>query len=257
MVFMNIDSAMVLCAGLGTRIRQVSADIPKPMIEVMGKSLIERTLEFACDGGISNFVINLHYKAEILKEHIKALPIAAKINIEFIYESILLETGGGTKNALSHFGSVPFFTFNSDQIWLTKAVDIMERMRKSWGDKKMQSLLLLAKKELAVGYFGRGDFELNEEGLLLREFANSDKTYPYIYTGLQLTSADFFENSPDGPFSFLYLFKQAEIDGVLKNIYGIMYDDHWADVGTPEGLQQAKLYLERNDTILVKDPFVD
>jgi N-acetyl-alpha-D-muramate 1-phosphate uridylyltransferase len=239
-----INSAMVLCAGLGKRMRPVSQDIPKPMIEVMGKSLIERTIEFAYKGGIDNFVINLHYKADILRKHIEALNVSKKVNIQFIFEEVLLETGGGAKNALSYFGSSPFFTFNSDQIWIAKSKNLLNKMRNMWNDQQMNSLLLLIDKGNAVGYKGKGDFDLNPNNMITRDFNQADRLYPYVYTGLQLTSYKFFLDSPDGTFSFLELFKKSQVNETLQGIYGITYRGPWIEVGTPEGLKEAEKELK-------------
>lgn len=239
----NINSAIILCAGFGGRMGEVTQHIPKPMVRVAGRSLIERTLVFAYQEGIGNFIINLHYKADMLKEHIQSLEIYNKANISFSYEEELLDTGGGTKKVLDFFEGQPFFTFNCDQIWLPKS-KIIASLKERWDSSKMKSILLLHPKESSIGHQGVGDFDISKDGYLIREFARK-YPLPYIYTGMQLTSYKFFENSPEGAFSFYQLFKNAEVDGELLTVHGLVGDGYWLDVGTKEGLARAQEFFAK------------
>ncbi len=175
----KIKQAMILAAGLGSRMKDLTFNIPKPMIQVDGISLIERTLAYLQQHGIEKIVINTYYKAEVLENFIFSLEITKKIEIIFSRESELLGTGGGIKNALHFFENKPFFILNSDSIFIdnNKNNSSFYQLEAKWNlfsDARM--LLLLIDKEKSFGYWDKGDFDLGEDNRLNQN--NEIKQYP-------------------------------------------------------------------------------
>jgi MurNAc alpha-1-phosphate uridylyltransferase len=222
-----IQSAMILAAGLGKRMRPLTDTLPKPLISIGGKSLLERTFDHVKKAGISNIVVNTHYLAPLIEE--AALRIHPETKIS--YEKVLLETGGGIKKALPLLGHQPFFTLNGDSVWT--GVNSLTSMRNVWNQKKMQALLLLIPREKAQGYNGQGDFFMSERGFLTRPSGNA--VAPYIYIGVQLTSSALFHHSPENSFSLNVLWDRALREGRL---FGYVHQGDWFHISTPEDLEK-------------------
>ncbi|MEK6734671.1 MAG: sugar phosphate nucleotidyltransferase, partial [Pseudomonadota bacterium] len=184
-----IDQAMILAAGLGTRMQYLTKDIPKPMISVNGISLIERHLQYLYKNKISKLVINTHYKAEVFEEFVKSLEISKKFELYFSREKDLLGTAGGVKNALSFLGKDPFFVINSDSIFVDQesAFDLLEAR---WDRDYMPMLMLLAKKDKAFGYWAKGDFDMDAHGRLNQ----NDETRDFINPGMYLMDYKLFDS---------------------------------------------------------------
>lgn len=220
--------AFVLAAGKGTRLRPYTDAMPKPMVSVGGKSLIKRTLEKLAAAGVEDVVINLHHLGPVLEDHLKYIE---RPKIIFSREEELLETGGGIKKALSHFGEEPFFIINGDALWDEGPHGpVFSRLASLWNGEKMDILLFLEPKEKMPVTEFVGDYHLNEEGRAIRA---KDKSGGYMFAGVRIAHPRIFTGSPDGAFSFLSLMDKAESEGRLS---GMAHDAAWYHISTPEDL---------------------
>ncbi len=234
---MNVPTkAMVLAAGFGTRMRELTRDCPKPLLEVTGRSLIDRTLDRLVEAGIRDAVVNLHYLPDMVREHLEKRD---DIRIAFSDESDeILETGGGISKALPILGDTPFYVVNSDNIWLGK--NAFDPLWECWNPAKMDALLLLTPIEGAVGYTRAGDFALDDDWRLVRR--GDQPSAPFVFTGVQILHPRLFEGAPEGAFSLNILWDKAIAEG---RAYGVVHTEGWCDVGTPEGLDDAAKALLR------------
>jgi N-acetyl-alpha-D-muramate 1-phosphate uridylyltransferase len=235
--------AMVLAAGLGKRMMPLTATIPKPMIEVCGRTLIDRALDFFANSDVNDVVVNSFYKAELLEAHLakRQLTSPHAPNITVLREELLLETGGGILNALTHLGENPFFSANSDTICVDGTKPAITRMIEGWNDECMDALLLLHPVEKAIGYDGKGDFFF-ENGVIRRRHDND--TAPYVFTGVQLLHLRLFSGATPGVFSMNMLYNRGILpDGTLPRIGGIIHDGDWLHVGDPSGLALAQQWF--------------
>lgn len=231
--------AMVLAAGLGTRMRPLTDTIPKPLIPVAGKALIDHILDWLASSGITEAVVNSFYKAEMLEKH---LAVRRSPAIRISREEVLLETGGGIRKALPMLGAEPFFAFNSDTICIDGATPTLERMAQTWDDTAMDALLLVHPVSRAIGYEGRGDFWLDDNGCPRRR--REDEAAPYVFTGAQLLHPRLFAGAPEGPFSMNVLYNRGMgKDGTLRRIGVLVHDGDWLHIGTPEELKRAETWL--------------
>ncbi len=225
---------MVLAAGLGTRMRPLTNTRPKPLISVAGRTLLDRALDWMADAGVEDVVVNTHYLAPQIEDHLR---IRTQPRIILSSEADqLLETGGGILRALPYLGEAPFVSANSDTICLDGPTPAIARLAKHWDDEEMDALLLLHPVEKAVGYEGRGDFFLGENGELTRR--GDAPSAPFVFTGVQLLHPRLFENAPAGPFSMNLLY-----DIEPGRIKGLVHDGNWLHVGDPQGLQDAENWL--------------
>ena len=242
---MNFPSiAMIMAAGLGTRMRPLTNTMPKPLVKVAGKPLIDYALDFLAKSGVQNVVINSHYFAEILEAHLHTHMPSPQIIIS--RETEVLETGGGIKNALPLLGEQSFFVLNSDVICIDNAdnTPALLRLAQHFDEEKMDVLLLLHQVKNAVGYNGAGDFFLTESGALRRRTQN--ETAPYVFTGIQIIHPRLFANSPDGKFSLNVLYNRN-----LERVSAIIHNGEWLHVGSVTELEQAEYWLmARNNSPL-------
>lgn len=224
--------AMLLAAGLGTRMRPLTNDRPKPLVEVNGKALIDHALEKLKDVGVRKAVVNLHYKADMLEAHFANVKTP---EIVFSDErDTLLETGGGIVKALSALGAEPFFVVNTDSLWTEGAKPALARLRDAWNDDTMDCLLLVASTATSIGYSGRGDFWLEPDGTLSRR--KESQPAPFVFTGIYLLHPRLFKGAPKGKFSMNVLYDKALKAGRLK---GLRHDGVWIEVGTPDAVDIA------------------
>lgn len=229
------NRAMVLAAGLGTRLRPVTANKPKPLVEVGGRSLIDRALDRLEDDGIETAVVNLHYLGDMIEAHLKSRP---RPRIVFSREATLLDTGGGIAAALPLLGDAPFLAVNSDVFWLNGPTSALGRLCAVWDDATMDGLLMLNSTVAAFGYEGVGDFVIDSFGRLARR--PEQEVSPYLFTGVQILHPRLFADVPAGAFSLNLLWNRAIEAGRL---YGMVHDGEWFHVGTPDGLAEAERYL--------------
>ena len=234
----QINAAMIMGAGLGSRMRPLTTDRPKPLIMVGGRTLIDHSIDRLAQAGVTRVVVNLHYKGEMLRAH-----LARRRDVEIIFSdetAQLLDTGGGVVKALHHFKDAPFFILNSDSIWVEGPVAALPAMIEHWNPARMDGLLLLADMQTAMGYEGMGDFVLKAEGHVLR--ARDHAGAAYAYPGVQIAHPHLFAGAPEGPFSTNLMWDRA----IAKDrLFGTVLDGVWIHVGTPAARDEAEAYLRQ------------
>jgi len=228
--------AMIMAAGLGTRMRPLTDTMPKPLVKVMGKALIDHAIDRLIDAGVTTCVVNLHYKAEMIREH-----LSARTDVEILYSDEsdgLLGTGGGVLQALPFFKDEPFYIHNSDTIWVEGYGKALELMKASWNPEVMDALLLIVPLLNSMGYEGRGDFMMDSLGHLAR--VPPGRVSPFAYPGVQIVHPRLFDNPPEGGFSTNVLWDRA-IE--KERLHGVRMDGVWIHVGTPQAVAEAEAYL--------------
>jgi MurNAc alpha-1-phosphate uridylyltransferase len=220
---------MLFAAGLGTRLRPLTLNKPKPLIEVGGKALIDHALDLA--DGVGRIVVNLHYLPGQIRSH-----LAGRQQIVFSDESeTILETGGGLKHALPLLAADPVFTLNTDAIWA--GPNPLDRLAAAWDPTTMDALLLLIPRERASGHAGAGDFHLGTDGRVTRGPG-------LIYSGAQILSTGRVAATGDAVFSLNRIWDEMAAGGRL---YGTVFDGNWCDVGRPESIALAEAMLGAAD----------
>ena len=227
------DHAMVLAAGLGTRMRPVTDAMPKPLVPVAGKPLLDHVLDKLADAGVGDAVVNVHYFAEQIEQHLAGRHVP-RITISD-ERSQLLNTGGGVRAALPLLGAAPFFLLNSDTLWIDGVDGNLNRLARAFDPARMDALLLLAPTATSVGYVGRGDFAMDPAGVLRRR--REREVVPFVYAGAAVLTPGMFADAPEGPFSLNLLFDRAIETGRLC---GLRLDGVWMHVGTPEAVAAAE-----------------
>lgn len=230
-----IATAMVLAAGLGTRLRPLTDTVPKPLVPVAGQTLLDWALDRLADAGVERAVVNLHHLGDKIEAHLKD---RARPTIAFSREVERLETGGGIAQALPMLGAGPFFAVNADVLWLNGPGDALGRLARHWDDETMDGLLLLHETVFAFGYDGDGDFFVDAGGRLKRR--PERELAPYLFTGVQILHPRLFKDAPAGKFSLNVLYDRAIEQGRL---HGLIHDGEWFHVGTAEGLAEAEDYM--------------
>jgi N-acetyl-alpha-D-muramate 1-phosphate uridylyltransferase len=226
--------AMVLAAGFGVRMKPLTDRIPKPLIKVGGKALIDHVLERLAAVGVERIVVNVHYLADVLERHVEG-----RREIVISDERArLLETGGGVVKALPLLGPAPFFLINSDTIWIDGVKPNLARLADAFAADRMDALLLLAPTAASVAYSGRGDYAMAPDGRLARRGERA--VVPFVYAGAAILSPTLFADAPEGPFSLTRLFDRAEAAGRL---HGIRLEGVWMHVGTPAAIAAAEAAL--------------
>lgn len=229
---------MVMAAGLGTRMRPLTLDLPKPMVALNNKPLIDYTLERLAAQDIGPIVVNVHYLADILEEHLAGSAVTDIIIAD--ERKLLLDTGGGAKANLEVLGPDPFFVLNSDSLWLDAGTtDNLARLRNAWRDEDMDCLMLLATTQGSLGYSGKGDFDLDAQGRLMRRA--SDAKADFVHTGCCMIHPRAFAASPNGPFSLNLLWNKALDE---SRLFGVALEGLWMHIGTPEALTEAEEKLK-------------
>jgi MurNAc alpha-1-phosphate uridylyltransferase len=232
---------MIMAAGLGTRMRPLTNDRPKPMVIVAGKPLIDHAIDRLVAAGVNTIVVNVHYRAELLKEHLRRRSDGVKIHISEETDE-LLGTGGGVVKAMHYFEQKPFFIHNSDSIWIEGFGHALDRMIARWNADEMDALLLMASLVSTIGYEGAGDFMMGTDGRLAR--VPEARVSPFAFPGVQIVHPRLFENPPKGPFSTNVVWDRSIAKGRL---FGIRLDGMWMHIGTAEALAEAEAFL--NDTM--------
>jgi MurNAc alpha-1-phosphate uridylyltransferase len=231
-------TAMVMAAGLGKRMRPLTATRPKPLVEVAGKTLLDHTFDHLRAAGVRKAVVNVHYLADALEAHLanRVTGIETVVSDE---RDRLLETGGGLVRALPLIDADPFLVVNSDNFWIDGPVDSLRLLASSWDDAKMDALLLLVPLARAYCHNGQGDFHMSAKGVLRRKKPGT--VAPFVYIGIQMLSKRLFEGElPDGPFSTNVLWDRAI---AKKRCYGAVHQGVWVDVGTPPAIRKAEEIL--------------
>jgi N-acetyl-alpha-D-muramate 1-phosphate uridylyltransferase len=225
--------AMVLAAGLGTRMRPLTDTTPKPLVKVGGKALIDHVLDRLDDAGVESAVVNVHYFADQIERHVRARQAPQIVISDERAE--LLDTGGGVVKALKVLGSAPFLHVNSDTIWIEGVVPNLRRLAELFEPERMDALLLLAATTSSIGYEGRGDFTMGPDGRLRRR--GEREVVPFVYAGAAMLAPALFAGVPSGAFSLTRLFDRAAEAGRL---FGLRLEGTWMHVGTPEAIAAAE-----------------
>lgn len=231
-------TAMVLAAGLGKRMRPLTATCPKPLIEVAGKSLLDHLLERLRTAGVERVVVNVHYLADAVEAHLRKNRHGLDIAISD-ERSLLLETGGGMVKAAPMIDADPFLVVNSDNLWVDGPADTLKLLAAHWDDSRMDALLLLVPHARAANHGGLGDFHMDRSGRLRRR--ERSRVAPFVYTGIQMASKRLLEGAPEGPFSANLLWDRAIESG---RCFGAVHQGLWFDVGTPQSIKATELTLE-------------
>jgi MurNAc alpha-1-phosphate uridylyltransferase len=230
--------AMVMAAGLGKRMRPLTATRPKPLVEVAGKTLLDHTLDKLKAAGVRKAVVNVHYLADALEAHLKNRVQGIEIAVSD-ERARLLETGGGLVHALPLIDSDPFLVVNSDNLWVDGPADTIRLLASAWDESRMDALLLLVPCARAHCHKGQGDFHMDAGGCLRRRRPGA--VAPFVFTGLQMVSKRLFEGEmPRGPFSTNLLWDRAIEAGRL---YGVAHEGLWFDIGAPPNIRKAEEVL--------------
>lgn len=240
----KITRAFVLAAGLGKRMRPVTATVPKPLVEVAGRALIDHALDRAAEGGIETAVVNVHWLADLLEGHLAHRTGAPRIVLSDERDA-LLETGGGVRKALAHFEGEPFVVFNSDSFWLEGPRPNLNRLIEAWNPETTDILLLVAPTATSLGYDGAGDFDMEPDGRL--SWRGEREVAPFIYAGVAILKPELFADTPEGAFSLTLLFDRAARAGRLQ---GLRLDGQWLHVGTPEAIDAAEARVRESVRIV-------
>ena len=224
---------MVLGAGLGQRMRPLTETIPKPLVQVGGRALIDHVLDRLAEAGVTQAVVNVHYLADLIEGHVGAR-VAPHVTISD-ERGMLLDTGGGVAKALPLLGDAPFFVVNSDSLWIDGVKSNLARLAASFDAQRMDALLLLAPTSNSTGYSGRGDYAMTPDGRLRRRAVCA--VAPFVYAGAGILSPALFAAAPSGAFSLNLLFDRAESEGRL---HGLRLEGLWMHVGTPAAIAAAE-----------------
>lgn len=230
-----IETAMILAAGKGTRMRAAPNDPPKPLIEIAGQSLLARMVARLEAAGICRIIINMHHKAEAIAAFAADHQGTAEIQLSD-ERAALLETGGGVKKALPLLGDKPFMVANGDVLWRDEHPQLQAFIDGFEADK-MAARLLLANRARATGYDGTGDYHLLDDGRLQRK---TQGAADYIFAGVQILTPSLFDDAPDGAFSLNHIYDTAQAQ---NRLYGHLLDGLWMHVGTPQGRAAAEAEL--------------
>jgi MurNAc alpha-1-phosphate uridylyltransferase len=228
---------MVMAAGLGKRMRPLTATQPKPLVRVAGKPLIDYSLDHLAEAGVARAVVNVHYLADALEAHLAARK-APKVTVSD-ERGQLLETGGGMVKALPLLPD-PFFCLNSDNIWIDGPRDVFRELTAAWQPDRMDALLLVVPHARARNYVGKGDFHLDPLGRITRR--RTGRIAPFVYTGIQLVSHRLLRDAPEGPFSTNLLWQRA-IDE--RRLYCTIHMGLWFEVGHPGAIAPSEAWLRR------------
>lgn len=232
---------MILAAGLGTRMRPLTDTLPKPLVKVAGKPLIDHVLDRLAETGVECVVVNVHHLADQMQRH-----LAQRKQPQIVISDergLLLGTGGGVKKALPELGDAPFFHINSDTIWIDGVKPNLARLADAFDPAAMDALLLLAPTNGSIGYSGRGDFAMAADGQLRKRA--EQEVAPFVYAGAAILSPALFKSTPEGELSLTTLFDRA---AQARRLHGLRMEGLWMHVGTPEAIASAEAAIKASTT---------
>ena len=232
------ETAMVMAAGLGKRMRPLTATRPKPLVEVAGKAMLDHVFDRLRAAGVKRAVVNVHYLADALEAHLANRVEGIEIAVSD-ERAMLLETGGGLLKARDLIGDAPFLVVNSDNYWVDGPSDAIRLLAQRWDDETMDALLLLVPLARANNHRGQGDFHLDAHGRITAR-RRSGRLAPFVYTGLQILSPRLLRDGPEGPFSTMLFWERAIAAG---RAFGVVHQGLWFDVGTPEAIGRTEAML--------------
>lgn len=234
------DIAMVFAAGLGTRMRPITDTLPKPLVEVGGKTLLDHVLDSLVSAGIKKAIVNIHYLPALISDHLQHRNTPEIILSD--ESDKLLDQGGGIRKVLDTIGSDSFFITNTDSFWCgnpgSKTGSNIQRLAQQWDPDVMDVLLLLAPVTNSIGVDWKGDYLMHTDGTLERRGTRT--SVPYVYAGVGIVKKSLFEDETQDVFGLSPFFDQAQAKGRL---HGIELDGLWLHVGTPEAIEQANRAL--------------
>ena len=230
-------TAMVLAAGFGTRMRPLTDRMPKPLVSVAGKTLLDHVLDRLTEAGVERAVVNVHHFAEQMIDHLESRNDPRIVISD--ERGLLLDTGGGVLKALPELGEAPFFHLNADTIWIDGVRPNLARLAEAFDAASMDALLLLAPTAGSVGYAGRGDFSMASDGRLRKRAER--EVAPFVYAGAAILTPALFAGSPPGAFSLTRLFERAADAGRL---HGLRLEGLWMHVGTPDAIAAAEAAIK-------------
>ncbi len=228
---------MVLAAGLGTRMRPLTDDRPKALVEVAGRTLIDHVLDRLAAVGVERAVVNVHAFADRLEAHLARRPGAPRIIISDERAEVL-ETGGGLRRARPLLGDAPVYVANIDSVWIEQDRPALAVLASAWDAGRMDALLLLTPTGEALGFDGPGDVFMEAEGRL--RFRDAAPSAPLAYIGVHITKPQIVENTPEGPFSLTEVWRRLAQDGRLC---GVLLEGAWMHVGDPQARDAAEARL--------------
>lgn len=231
------QTAMVMAAGLGKRMRPLTATRPKPLVEVAGKTLLDHTLDHLRGAGVRRAVVNVHYLADTLKGHLSSVQ---DLDIVISDERAqLLETGGGLMKAKPLLGDDPILVVNSDNFWLDGPIDALSLLAARWNPAEMDVLLLLVPLARAHCHRGQGDFHIGSDGRITSR-RRPGRLAPFVFIGVQILNPAILQDAPEGPFSTMLFWERAIAAG---RAFGLVHQGLWVDVGTPAAIARAEALL--------------
>jgi MurNAc alpha-1-phosphate uridylyltransferase len=225
--------AMVLAAGLGLRMRPLTDRMPKPLVAVAGRALLDHVLDKLADAGVREAVVNVHYLPDQIIDH-----VASRAQPHVIISDerdVVLGTGGGVVKALPLLGDAPFFHVNSDTMWMDGVRPNLARLAEAFDPARMDILLLMAPTTSSIGYNGSGDYAMAADGTLRKR--KELQVVPFVYAGVAIMSPAIFEGAPTGEFSLTKMFDRANEQ---ERLYGLRMDGVWMHVGTPDAIAAAE-----------------
>jgi MurNAc alpha-1-phosphate uridylyltransferase len=229
---------MVMAAGLGKRMRPLTATRPKPLVEVAGKPLIDHVFDRLRDAGVKRAVVNVHYMADAMEAHLRARVKDIEIIVSDERKQ-LMETGGGLVQARELIGDQPFLCVNSDNLWVDGPMDAIRQLAVQWDDARMDALLLMIPLARANGHRGQGDFRLDPHGRIV-ERRKPGRVAPFVFTGIQILSPRVIRDWPEGPFSTNLFWNRAIEAG---RAWGVVHQGLWFDVGSPQSIGETEAVL--------------
>lgn len=226
-------TAMILAAGFGQRMRPLTDHLPKPLVSVAGKPLLDHALDRVAATGITTAVVNVHYLADQIIAH-----VAGRAHPRVVISderNQILGTGGGVVKALPLLGDAPFFHINSDTLWIDGVRPNLSRLAEAFDPERMDILLLLAPTTASIGYSGSGDYAMMPDGALRRRKEN--QVVPFVYAGAAIMTPSIFQGAPAGEFSLTKIFDAAN---ERERLFGLRLDGTWMHVGTPDAIAAAE-----------------
>jgi MurNAc alpha-1-phosphate uridylyltransferase len=227
------DKAMILAAGLGQRMRPLTDRMPKPLVSVAGRPLLDHVLDKLGDAGVSEAIVNVHYLPDQIIAHV-AKRKKPRVTISDERDQVL-GTGGGVVKALPILGHAPFFHLNADTLWIDGVRPNLARLAEAFDAERMDILLLMAPTASSIGYDGSGDYAMLPDGALRKR--REHQVVPFVYAGVAIISPAIFAGAPKGEFSLTKMFDAANEQ---ERLFGLRLDGTWMHVGTPDAVGAAE-----------------
>ena len=227
------DTAMILAAGYGVRMRPLTDKMPKPLVPVAGKALLDHVLDRLKDAGVTRAVVNVHYLPDQIIRHV-ADRQTPRVTISDERDEVL-GTGGGVVKALPQLGDAPFYHLNADTMWIDGVNSNLVQLADAFDPARMDILLLMAPTAHSIGYSGSGDYAMQPDGSLRKR--KEHQVVPFVYAGAAIMSPAIFKDAPKGEFSLTKMFDAANES---ERLFGLRLDGLWMHVGTPDAVRDAE-----------------